>query len=164
MPALIRRPFLSQALQRLLQVVLPMLFLLPLAGAAEAATSLDLAAFKGRVVYIDFWASWCGPCRQSFPWMKDMQAKYGKDGLAIIAINVDQEKKQADKFLAEFNPVFTVLFDENGALATQFRVQAMPSSFMLDRDGRPRFKHLGFHEGKRGEYEKEITQLLSEKP
>ncbi|MDI1301281.1 MAG: TlpA disulfide reductase family protein [bacterium] len=150
----------SSLIRRLL---LPLLLLLPLGNAALAAPQLDLAAYKGKVVYIDFWASWCGPCRQSFPWMKDMQAKYGRDGFVIIAINVDQEKKLADKFLAEFNPAFTVLFDSNGTLASQFKVQTMPSSFMLDRNGQPRFKHLGFHEGKRADYEQEITQLLSEK-
>lgn len=150
----------SSLIRRLL---LPLLLLLPFGNAALAAPQLDLAAYKGKVVYIDFWASWCGPCRQSFPWMKDMQAKYGRDGFAIIAINVDQEKKLADKFLAEFNPAFTVLFDGNGTLASQFKVQTMPSSFMLDRNGQPRFKHLGFHEGKRADYEQEITQLLSEK-
>ncbi len=145
------------------RLLLVLFALLPFAGSAEAAPALDLAALKGRVVYIDFWASWCGPCRQSFPWMKAMQAKYGKD-LAIIAINVDQEKNKADSFLAEFQPAFSVLFDPDGDLASQFKVQTMPSSFMLDRTGKPRFKHLGFHENKRAEYEKEIAQLLSEKP
>ena len=149
------------------RLLLALLFLLPVSQASAATNvatpGIDLATLKGRVVYIDFWASWCGPCRQSFPWMKAMQAKYGKD-LAIIAINVDQEKKEADKFLAEFQPDFRVLFDSHGELATQFKVETMPSSFMLDRAGKPRFKHLGFHEGKRGEYEKEIAQLLSEKP
>lgn len=153
MPSLSRRLLLS------LLVLLPLSF----SSNAQAAAQLDLPALKGKVVYIDFWASWCGPCRQSFPWMKEMQAKYAKDGLAIIAINVDQEKAKADAFLAEFQPAFSVLFDNGGTLATQFKVQTMPSSFMLDREGKPRFKHLGFHDGKRGDYEKEITQLLSEK-
>lgn len=153
MPSLSRRLLLS------LLVLLPLSF----SSNAQAAAQLDLPALKGKVVYIDFWASWCGPCRQSFPWMKEMQSKYAKDGLAIIAINVDQEKAKADAFLAEFQPAFNVLFDNRGTLATQFKVQTMPSSFMLDREGKPRFKHLGFHDGKRGDYEKEITQLLSEK-
>lgn len=149
------------------RLLLALLVLLPLAGfntSAQAAPELDLASLKGRVVYIDFWASWCGPCRQSFPWMKDMDAKYGKDGLSIIAINVDQEKAKADAFLAEFQPAFKVLFDNSGELAGQFKVQTMPSSYLLDRSGKPRFKHMGFHDAKRADYEKEITQLLSENP
>lgn len=150
----------------LIRRLLLSLLLLPLAtsGLASPAPTLDLDAYKGKVVYIDFWASWCGPCRQSFPWMKAMDAKHGKDGLVILAINVDQEKQKADAFLAEFSPAFKVIFDGQGQLASQFKVQTMPSSFMLDRQGKPRFKHLGFHENKRAEYEQEIQQLLREQP
>lgn len=128
------------------------------------ASGLDLAAHKGKVVYVDFWASWCGPCRQSFPWMQAMHEKYGKDGLVIIAVNVDQERKLADGFIAEFNPAFPILFDNKGELAGQFKVQTMPSSYLLDRQGKPRFKHLGFHDAKRAQYEKEFQQLLAEQP
>lgn len=153
----------SLSIRRLL---LPLLLLLPAAlpAVAGAAPTLDLDAYKGKVVYIDFWASWCGPCRQSFPWMKDMDTRYGKEGLVILAINVDQEKAKADAFLAEFNPAFRVLFDGKGELAAQFKVQTMPSSYLLDRQGKPRFRHLGFHEKKRAEYESEIQQLLREQP
>jgi thiol-disulfide isomerase/thioredoxin len=143
------------------RLLLTLLLALPFAGPAFAAPELDLASLKGKVVYIDFW---CGPCRQSFPWMQAMHEKYAKDGLEIIAVNVDQEQKKADAFLAEFNPVFTVKRDPKGELASQFKVQTMPSSFMLDRQGKPRFKHLGFHEKKRSDYEKEIQQLLAEQP
>jgi len=145
------------------RLLLALLFALPFAGGAAAA-DLDLAAYKGKVVYIDFWASWCGPCRQSFPWMKAMHDKHGGDGLVILAINVDQEKAKADAFLAEFNPAFPVLFDARGELASRFKVQTMPSSYMLDRQGKPRFKHLGFHDNKRAQYEQEIRQLLAEQP
>ncbi|MCC2638486.1 MAG: thiol-disulfide isomerase and thioredoxin [Moraxellaceae bacterium] len=146
------------------RLLLSLLFALPLAAPAFAAPELDLASLKGKVVYIDFWASWCGPCRQSFPWMKAMHDKHGKDGLVVIAINVDQEKKKADDFIAEFNPAFRLILDPKGELASQFKVQTMPSSFMLDRQGKPRFKHLGFHEAKRSDYEKQIQQLLAEQP
>ncbi len=151
----------STILRRLL--LLPVLLSAALVGSVHAATpTLDLDAYKGKVVYIDFWASWCGPCRQSFPWMKAMHEKFGKDGLVILAINVDQEKKKADDFLKEFSPAFPVIFDSSGTLATQFKVQTMPSSYMLDRNGKPRFRHLGFHDAKRDVYEKEIRNLLAE--
>jgi thiol-disulfide isomerase/thioredoxin len=126
------------------------------------ADDLNLAAYKGKVVYIDFWASWCGPCRQSFPWMKELQATKGKEGLVIIAVNVDQEKKLADAFLAEFSPGFKVVFDPAGKLATEFKVAGMPSAYIIDRDGKPRFKHIGFHLEKREQYEQEIQSLLDE--
>lgn len=146
------------------RLLLSLLLALPFAGGARAAPELDLASLKGKVVYIDFWASWCGPCRQSFPWMQAMHDRFGKDGLEIIAINVDQEKPRADDFLAEFNPAFRVLFDGKGELASRFKVQTMPSSYMLDRQGKPRFKHLGFHDNKRVQYEQELQQLLAEQP
>lgn len=151
----------NHILRRLL--LLPLLLIGPIIGTAHAATpDLNLAGYRGKVVYVDFWASWCGPCKQSFPWMKAMHEKYGKDGLVILAINVDQEKKQADTFLKDFTPAFPVMFDSTGALAAQFKVQTMPSSYLLDRNGKPRFKHSGFHDTKRAVYEKEIHDLLYE--
>ncbi|HNI62796.1 MAG TPA: TlpA disulfide reductase family protein, partial [Agitococcus sp.] len=127
--------------------------LLALSSTLTHADTLNLDQYKGKVVYVDFWASWCGPCRESFPWMKKMQQQYGKDGLVIIAINVDQDKKLADKFLSEFKPEFNVLFDKDGKLAEDFKVSSMPSSYVLDREGKPRFKHKGFHLDKQSQYE-----------
>ncbi len=126
------------------------------------AKDLNLAAYKGKVVYIDFWASWCGPCRQSFPWMKELQAAKAKDGLVIIAVNVDQEKDLADAFLAEFSPNFKIVFDPAGELATEYKVAGMPSAYIIGRDGKPRFKHIGYHHEKRSQYEQEIQTLLDE--
>ena len=134
--------------------------LLALSSTLTHADNLNLDSYKGKVVYVDFWASWCGPCRESFPWMKKMQQQYGKDGLVIIAINVDQDKKLADKFLSEFKPEFNVLFDKDGTLAEDFKVSSMPSSYVLDREGKPRFKHKGFHLDKQSQYETELNSLL----
>lgn len=134
--------------------------LLALSSTFSHADTLNLDQYKGKVVYVDFWASWCGPCRESFPWMKKMQQQYGKDGLVIIAVNVDQDKKLADKFLSEFKPEFSVLFDKDGKLAEDFKVSSMPSSYVLDRDGKPRFKHKGFHLDKQSQYETELNSLL----
>ena len=134
--------------------------LLALSSTLTHADTLNLDQYKGKVVYVDFWASWCGPCRESFPWMKKMQQQYGKDGLVIIAINVDQDKKLADKFLTEFKPEFSVLFDKDGKLAEDFKVSSMPSSYVLDREGKPRFKHKGFHLDKQSQYETELNSLL----
>ncbi len=131
--------------------------------SANAQTAgLDLSAYKGKVVYIDFWASWCGPCRQSFPWMNELHRQKADEGLVIIAVNLDQERELADKFITELNPAFSILFDASGALATEFKVAAMPSAFIVGRDGKLRIKHLGFHKEKRPQYEQEIQQLLDE--
>jgi len=134
--------------------------LLAFSSILTHADTLNLDQYKGKVVYVDFWASWCGPCRESFPWMKKMQQQYGKDGLVIIAVNVDQDKKLADKFLTEFKPEFSVLFDKDGKLAEDFKVSSMPSSYVLDREGKPRFKHKGFHLDKQSQYETELNSLL----
>ncbi|MFN3586713.1 MAG: TlpA family protein disulfide reductase [Moraxellaceae bacterium] len=154
-----------RSLPSLLRYLLPSLLfalLLPVALPAAAAP-LDLAAYKGRVVYVDFWASWCGPCRQSFPWMKAMHERHAADGLVIVAVNVDAEKAQADAFLREFAPAFPVVFDPKGELAREFKVQSMPSSYLIGRDGRARYLHRGFHDAKREQYEQEIRELLAEK-
>ena len=131
--------------------------------AMAADNTLNLEAYKGKVVYVDFWASWCGPCRESFPWMKKIQQQYGKDGLVVIAVNVDQEKKLADNFLNEFKPDFNIIFDQEGKLANDFKVSAMPSSYVIDRQGKPRFKHKGFHLNKQSQYEAELQRLINEK-
>ena len=146
-------------LKRLLQTLV---LIFAAISSSVFADELNLAAYKGKVIYIDFWASWCSPCRQSFPWMKELQAAKAKEGLVIIAVNVDQEKKLADAFLAEFSPNFNVVFDPAGRLATEFKVAGMPSAYIIDRDGKPRFKHIGYHHEKRSQYEQEIQTLLDE--
>ncbi|TYL46634.1 TlpA disulfide reductase family protein [Marinomonas sp. IMCC 4694] len=124
-------------------------------------TSLEME--KGQVVLVDFWASWCGPCRESFPWMTSIQAKYNSQGLKVIAINLDQEHEQALDFLKEFKPGFTVLFDTEAQLPEDFGVIGMPTSFLIDRQGKIRATHVGFHQKNIHEYESAIVKLLAEK-
>lgn len=122
----------------------------------------SLEAYQGKVVLVDFWASWCSPCRTSFPWMNEMANKYRDQGFEIAAINLDQEQPQAMKFLKELPPEFTVLFNQTGEMPEAFEVIGMPTSFLIDRDGKVRSTHIGFHTEKTADYEKEIQQLLSE--
>lgn len=126
------------------------------------AADIDFDQLKGKVVYVDFWASWCGPCRSSFPWMQSMHRKYANQGLEIIAINLDQEPELAQKFLQEYKPGFRVEYDTEGHLAEQFGVETMPTSFLIDRSGKARSKHKGFHTDKVHDYEQEIRKLLGE--
>lgn len=130
------------------------------AGAARAEARFDLDDYSGKVVLIDFWASWCGPCRQSFPWMNDMQTKYHDDGLVIVAVNVDNDLADAKRFLADYPPGFQIHFDENKSLAREYEVVAMPSSFLIGRDGQIVEKHLGFKVLKQDEYEAAIRAAL----
>ncbi|NVJ59017.1 MAG: TlpA family protein disulfide reductase [Gammaproteobacteria bacterium] len=137
--------------------------LYPLKVQADVMVELQqqLAEAKGQVVYVDFWASWCKPCRHSFPWMNEMKAKYQDQGLKVITINLDKEKQLAEKFLDENPAAFDVIYDPDGITAKQFQLKGMPMSFTIDRMGRPFNSHVGFNEKKQDEYEQELIQLLS---
>ncbi len=132
-------------------------FDLPAAGAQN----VRLADLKGRVVYIDFWASWCAPCKQSFPWMNEMQAKYGPKGLTIIGINVDKKREDADKFLTGTPAKFTVAYDSAGKVAEAYQPKGMPTSFLIGADGVVRAMHVGFRDGDRDKLESELAAAVS---
>jgi thiol-disulfide isomerase/thioredoxin len=132
---------------------------LPAASAPPPA----LGEIHGRVVWVDFWASWCAPCRRSFPWMNRMYHKYSRQGLQIIAVNLDSDRKAADRFLRETPADFAVKFDPDGKLATEFDVQAMPSSYLLDASGNVLQRHFGFKLANTQEYEAQIEKALAEK-
>ncbi len=129
----------------------------------NAAAPLDLAGLQGRVVYLDFWASWCGPCKQSFPWMQSMKATYEAQGLTVIAVNLDAEHADADRFLAQFKPTFDVRFDPKGEFAEFYRIEGMPSSLLIDRHGVKRFTHVGFRPVDAPLLEAQLRELLAEK-
>jgi thiol-disulfide isomerase/thioredoxin len=122
-----------------------------------------LDTLQGKVVLVDFWASWCGPCLQSFPWMNDMHARHADDGLVIVAVNVDNDRELADGFLKKLPPQFRVEYDPQGMLAQAFGVLAMPTSFLIGRDGTVRARHAGFRDKQRAGREQEIEQLLKER-
>lgn len=134
----------------------------PAARAHEELPVLDLAAYSGKVVYLDFWASWCTPCRRSFPWLDAMQRKHGPAGLVVIAVNVDQERKLATDFLREVPVGFKVFYDPKGELAAKWQLLGMPSSFLIDRSGKPRSRHESFRESDTAALEKQIVALLAE--
>lgn len=147
---------------RQLTVCVTALLLLLQSGIAAADDQFDLAAHEGKVVIVDFWASWCVPCRRSFPWLNTMHDKYGDDGLVIIGVNLDQERAAANEFLAEYPPRFRIYYDETKELAKEFGVVAMPSSYIIGRDGEIRKRHYGFKVKKQDEYEAAIVEALGE--
>lgn len=127
---------------------------------ARAESRPELGEITGQVVWVDFWASWCAPCRRSFPWMNEMLARYGGRGLQVIGVNVDKERALADEFLSETPALFDLRFDPDGSLAEAFGVQAMPSSFLLDANGNVIAKHYGFRSADTPEYEAAIVAAL----
>jgi cytochrome c biogenesis protein CcmG/thiol:disulfide interchange protein DsbE len=123
--------------------------------------TVSLDALRGKVVLVDFWASWCGPCRQSFPWMSALVDRYGAKGLVVVAVNLDKSRGLADSFLEDFPSPFLVAFDPAGKTAEAFRVEAMPSSFVVGRDGEILYSHAGFDVASTGAIEQQIQQALS---
>lgn len=109
-----------------------------------AGKPVDLAELRGQVVYVDFWASWCGPCRHSFPWMNAMQEKYGPQGLVVLGVNLDEEAGEAADFLSQTPAGFQVVYDSTGQTPAAYGVKGMPTSVLVGRDGKVLFQHLGF--------------------
>lgn len=158
--------------------VLRMAIVLAAALEASAASALDkgaaapafdlpgkdgavqLAKLQGKVVYVDFWASWCGPCRQSFPWMNEMQAKYGARGLQVVGVNLDAKSDDARRFLAETPARFTIAFDPAGATPRAYGIKGMPSSVLIGADGKVLYEHAGFKEADRAALEQAIQKAL----
>jgi thiol-disulfide isomerase/thioredoxin len=117
-------------------------------------------SLKGKIVVVDFWASWCLPCAKSFPVLDELQKKYG-DKVVILAVNVDEKAANMEKFLAKHPVTFTVVRDGDQKLVAVVQPETMPTSFILDGDGKVRFLHKGFHgEDTRKEYISEIESLL----
>jgi thiol-disulfide isomerase/thioredoxin len=118
---------------------------------------------KDKVVYVDFWASWCPPCQRSFPWMEKLLAGHSKDGLQIVAINLDKDHSAAQKFLDKHKVDLPVIFDSTGNLAKLYSIEAMPTSILYGRDGKFRSRHEGFVVGETAETDSLIRQLLGER-
>jgi cytochrome c biogenesis protein CcmG, thiol:disulfide interchange protein DsbE len=131
-------------------------------AAPSIAEPLDLARHRGHVVIVDFWASWCKPCRQSIPWLNAMRERYGARGLTIIGVNVDAERRDADRFLREVPIGFEIVFDPEGAHAKEFKLHVMPTSYIFDRSGKLVETHQGFRDAKKAENEAALEKLLNQ--
>jgi DsbE subfamily thiol:disulfide oxidoreductase len=129
--------------------------------AADGAT-VQLFAYKGKVVLVDFWASWCPPCKASFPALDSLYREYQSRGVEVLAVNLDEKRRDADAFLGEFPHHLTVFFDPKGASSSAFGVKGMPSSFLIDKAGAIRFTHMGYSGNVQESYRQEIDQLLAE--
>jgi len=130
--------------------------------SAEGAP-IRIANYKGRVVLVDFWASWCIPCKTSFPALDALFREYQPQGLDVLAVNLDERRKDADAFLAAHPHTMPVLFDAKGESPLAFGVKGMPTSFLIDRLGAVRFTHMGYTGNVEAAYRAEIAQLLSER-
>lgn len=125
---------------------------------------IKLSDFRGKLVYLDFWASWCGPCKKSFPWMNALQEKYSQRGFTVLAVNLDTKTEDSELFLSKVPANFLIGFDKQGELPKQFQVQGMPSSVLIDREGKIIAIHKGFNENSAKKIEEEIEIQLQKKP
>jgi thiol-disulfide isomerase/thioredoxin len=132
------------------------------ARAAGTPDAFDPSAYKGKVIYLDFWASWCGPCKLSFPYMQKLESEFKDRDFVVVAINLDHSRASADRFIKQYGQGLEIYFDEGGALATKYKVKAMPTSLLIGRDGRIRYVHAGFFPEQIPTYNAQITELVSE--
>jgi len=125
-------------------------------------TPIQLSRLQGKLVYVDFWASWCRPCKNSFPWMISMKEKFKDMPFEIVAINLDKDKALAEEFIKSLAINFPVAFDPTAKIAEQYGVEGMPSSYLVDSDGRLRIRYTGFWNKSKDEKEQTIKQLLQQ--
>lgn len=124
--------------------------------------NVALKSLRGSVVYVDFWASWCIPCRLSMPALDELYRKYGTQGFRVVGVNKDVAGEDADRFLKRVNVSFMLVADKNDAVAKAFDVQAMPSGYLVDRKGVVRYVHRGFTDATYTELKREIESLLKD--
>ncbi len=140
------------------------LLLVLLSSSAQAEiydiNEFSLENYRGKVVYLDFWASWCKPCQKSFPWMNDLKSKFPAEYFDVVTINLDENSQDMHDFLQKVPAEFDIYHDANGQAAQTFKVEGMPMSYLIDRDGKIQSRHIGFYEKKKAELEKEIEGLL----
>lgn len=135
-------------------------FLVNFVSSQSFALEADLSRYKGQVVYLDFWASWCSPCRKSFPFMNELVEQYSGKGLSIVSVNLDENRADAAQFLRESPANFDVIYDTEGILARQYQLKGMPTSFLFDSTGKLFKTHIGFKKQDRAKIRADIDSLL----
>jgi thiol-disulfide isomerase/thioredoxin len=164
------------------KLFLPLLMCLPLStqgapvSTGETAPEIDLprlpagpenvrlADLQGKVVYVDFWASWCGPCRVSFPLLEAMRNELGSQGFEVLAVNVDEFKEDALRFLDTLPVSYLVAYDQAGSTPAAYGIVGMPTGFLVDRQGIVRKRHQGFRKSDAAMLRAEIVKLLGKTP
>jgi peroxiredoxin len=129
---------------------------------SRSGDTVSLAQLKGKVVMLNFWASWCGPCRQEMPLLDQMHKRYSALGFTLVGVNVDANSKDAEEWLSKTPVSFPVLFDRESKVSAMYDVKAMPSTVFIDRKGNVRALHKGYKAGDEGEYLNQIRALLKE--
>ena len=124
--------------------------------------NVRLSDLRGQVVLINFWATWCGPCRQEMPLLDEIHDKYQKVGFRVVAVSIDQDRKQAAAMARSLKVRAPILFDDDQKVSRLYDLQGMPSTFIVDRNGMIRYVHVGYKRGYERDYETEVRALLKE--
>lgn len=146
-----------------LGLLLALLAALPARAEVIDVADFQLESVDAELIYLDFWASWCPPCRVSFPWMQQLSARYRGKGLRVIAVNVDRDPAAAERFLLQTRPDFTIVRDPEGQLAASYDIAAMPSSFLLTPAGEVLLRHEGFRAADAEHLEARIAEALEQR-
>lgn len=131
-------------------------------GQTSWSQSLNLSDYKDKVLYVDFWASWCVPCRKSFPWLESMHEKYSESGLEIITISLDKKSEDMEKFLSNYPISFKNIHDPNQLIAANYKIIGMPTSFIYNKSGDLIKVHAGYREKDKAALENLIVEHLSQ--
>lgn len=129
---------------------------------SRSGENVRLEDMRGQVVMLNFWASWCGPCRQEMPLMDDLYEQYKDLGFTILAVNVDENREEALRFLDKVPVSYPILYDPESRVSELYEVQAMPTTVMIDRSGNARYLHHGYQSGYEDDYERQIRELVRE--
>lgn len=129
---------------------------------SASGSNLRLSEYRGDVVMINFWATWCGPCRQEMPLLNDLYARYNRVGFSLLGVNIDDDSGRALEMAEELGVSFPVLFDDRKEVSRLYQVEAMPVTVLVDREGKVRHVHLGYKPGYEEKYLTQIRALLRE--
>ncbi|MEX2126277.1 MAG: TlpA disulfide reductase family protein [Woeseia sp.] len=129
---------------------------------SAGGTNIRLSEHRGNVVMVNFWATWCGPCRQEMPLLDDLFVRYERVGFSLLGVNIDDDSSRAMEMAEELGVTFPVLFDERKEVSKLYQVEAMPVTVLIDREGTIRHVHLGYKPGYEEKYLTEIRSLLRE--
>jgi peroxiredoxin len=129
---------------------------------SNAGNNLRLQEQRGQVVLVNFWASWCGPCKLEMPHLNRLHDKYRASGVLLLGVNIDEDPRTAQAATAKLGVKFPVLLDSDRAVSRLYDMGSMPATVLIDRDGRVRFLHRGYREGMEDDYERQIRELVKE--
>ena len=129
---------------------------------SRSGKNIKLSELRGEVVMLNFWASWCGPCRQEMPLLEKIHKKYKRLGFTLLGVNVEENSRDAKNYLKDVKVTFPILFDTTQKTSKLFDVSAMPTTILIDRNGNKRFIHKGYKPGYENDYKKQIKKLLRE--